>query len=67
MPRRKVGPVKRKTVYIPVDLAEQLEALSEQADVPETKIVSLALALLLGRTEEVLKEALRVLKETADE
>lgn len=54
--------MKRKTVYIPVDLAEQLETLSKQTDVPETKIVSLALALLLEHKEEALREALRLLR-----
>ena len=64
MPRRKGGPVKRKTVYIPVELAQQLEALAEATDVPETKIVSLALALLLQHNQGALKEALEILKES---
>lgn len=62
MPRRKGVPVKRKTVYIPVDLARQLEELADKTDVPETKIVTLALALLLERKEEGLRDALRLLK-----
>ncbi len=62
MPRRKAGPVRKKTVYIPVPLADQLEALSERTDVSETKIVSLALAMLLGLNEDQLKEALRLLR-----
>lgn len=62
MPRRKAGPVKKKTVYIPVDIAEQLEALADRTGVAETKIVSLALALLLDHKEEALREALRLLK-----
>lgn len=61
MPKRKKG------VQIPVSLAEELEAISREADVPENRIVSLALTLLFKRDRQELVEALRAVKETFHE
>lgn len=64
MPGRKKGvPKRKKGVAIPVALAEELEAYSRESDVPENRIVSLALTLLFRRDPQDLKGAIRSLKE----
>ncbi len=55
--------MRKKGVRIPVHLAEELETFSREAEVPENRIVSLALTLLFKRDRRELLEALRSLKE----
>lgn len=60
--RKKEVAKRKKGVLIPVTLAEQLEAYATEADVPQNRIVSLALTLLFKQDRHDLMEALQTLK-----